>query len=340
MTSRFRSCCFVLLALPLSACGSSESDSGSGGSGGAPTCGPGSAAALMQCVEQQRLESDVATIAQPRPPGSAHWQAVQDLCADRFAQYGYEVERHQYATGVNVIGKRVGKTKPGEEVIISAHYDHIPNCPGADDNASGVAGLLETARVLAQREWDRTLIVACWDEEEKGLIGSRAYATRAEQQGETIVSMTSLEMIGYRDSSPDTQKVPAGFNLLFADEYSKIEDNQFRADFVAMVSVDGAAATANAMRAHADADGTPNALLMLDSAQAQSPLLGDLRRSDHASFWDHGYPAIMVTDTSNFRYAQYHCGDGDDVPSLLDFGFMTAVTRAQLGAHADVLGLP
>jgi Zn-dependent M28 family amino/carboxypeptidase len=165
-----------------------------------------------------RLQSDVVLIAEPRPPGSTHWQAIQDLCADRFQQYGFEVERHQYATGVNVIGKRAGSTTPGEQVIISAHYDHIPDCPGADDNASGVAAVLETARVLAGAAFDRTLVLACWDEEEDGLIGSEAYATRAAQNNETIVSMVSLEMIGYRSDS-NSQTTPAGFNLLFADEY-------------------------------------------------------------------------------------------------------------------------
>ncbi len=313
--------------------------SGSGGAGGSGGCAATSADALMECVEQTRLESDVKLIAQPRPPGSPHWQTVQDLCADRFEQYGFEVERQKYATGVNVIGRMAGQTLPQEQVIVSAHYDHIAGCPGADDNASGVAAVLETARVLSQAKFQRTLVVACWDEEEAGLIGSEAYAARAAQQGDNIINMVSLEMIGYRDDAPNTQSVPAGFNLLFGDEYAKIEDNQFRADFVAIVSIDSATTTANAIRSHAETSGPPTALLILDSAQAQSPLLADLGRSDHAAFWQYGFPALMVTDTSNFRYAQYHCTGGDDVPELLDFGFMAAITRADLGAQVDALGL-
>ncbi|MCA9592640.1 MAG: M20/M25/M40 family metallo-hydrolase [Myxococcales bacterium] len=329
---------FPLLALLLVGCGSESSSSPTTGSGGAAGAGgAGGAVSLESQVDAARLQSDVELIAKPRPPGSAQWQAVQDLCAERFAQYGFEVERQKYATGVNVIGRLAGKTKPAEQVIVSAHYDHISGCPGADDNASGVAGVLETARILSQAQYERSLVVACWDEEEAGLIGSEAYAARAAQQGDTVASMVSLEMIGYRDTAPNSQSVPAGFNLLFGDEYAKIEANQFRADFVAIVAIDSASTAANAMRSHAEPE-LPTALLLLDSAQAQSPLLADLTRSDHASFWQHGYPAIMLTDTSNFRYAQYHCIGGDDVPSLLDYGFMAAITRANLSAQVDVLG--
>lgn len=293
----------------------------------------------MQCVDQARLEADVTFVAAPRPPKSAHWQAVQDLCATRFEQYGFEVERHQYSTGVNVIGKRSGLDKPDEHVVVSAHYDHIANCPGADDNATGVAAVLETARVLENAKLARTLVLACWDEEEDGLIGAKAYAARAKSQGENVVSMTSLEMIGYKSDAPNTQAVPTGFNLLFAEEYAKLEQNQMRADFVAIVSIDAAAPLADALRTRAGAGGPPTVTLMLTASQAASPLLSDLGRSDHAAFWQQGYPALMLTDTSNFRYAQYHCGAGDDVPGLLDFAFMAGITRASVGAHLDVLGL-
>ncbi len=339
---------FCLVVANAAACGSEESakstasggatgTGGSGGSGGS-SCGA-SADAAMACVDQSRLQADVTFIAAPRPPKSGHWQAVQDLCASRFEQYGFEVERQKYATGVNVIGKRAGLSQPAEQVIVSAHYDHIADCPGADDNATGVAAVLETARVLEKAKLARTLVLACWDEEEDGLIGAKAYAARAKSQGDTIVGMTSLEMIGYKSDAPNTQSVPTGFDLLFADEYAKIEANDLRADFVAIVSIDSAAPLAKAFGARATAAGPPAVTLMLTQAQAASPLLSDLSRSDHAAFWQQGYPALMVTDTSNFRYAQYHCSAGEDVPSLLDFGFMTAVTRASVGAHLDVLGL-
>ncbi len=182
----------VALAITVAGgCGDSKAE-GSGGATSTTTgattstntgsCGTGSATAIADCVEQSRYEADLKFVAAPRPPGSAHHQAVRDLCAARFAEYGFTVEQHDYGTGSNVIGVLPGASD--ERVIVSAHYDSTDgSCPGADDNATGVAGVLETARVMATASLDRTLVVACWDEEEDGLIGSDAYAARAKQSG-------------------------------------------------------------------------------------------------------------------------------------------------------------
>ena len=293
----------------------------------------------MRCVDEARLKEDVAFIAAPRLPKSPHWQEVQDLCARRFAQYGFEVELHKYATGVNVIGTRVGRAQPDEQVIVSAHYDHIANCPGADDNATGVAAVLETARVLEGAALSRTLILACWDEEEAGLIGALAYAARAKESGDKIVAMSSLEMIGYKDDAANTQKVPAGFDVLFPQQYAAVAANAFRADFVSLVALDSAAPLADAFVRRSKEVGPPTSLITLTPEMAGSPLLSDLSRSDHAAFWLQGFPALLVTDSSNFRYAQYHCRNGDDVPGLLNFDFLAGITRASVGAHLDVIGL-
>src|SRR5205085_2928777 len=146
-------------------------------------CG-GSGPSAVELVDRAGFEADVISIAAPRTPRTPHWQAVQDLCADRFAALGYEVERHAYATGVNVIGVRTGTKLPAERIVVSAHYDSVPNCAGADDNGTGTAATLEVARVLSLQPHDRTLVVACWDEEERGLIGSSAYVARAKAAGD------------------------------------------------------------------------------------------------------------------------------------------------------------
>lgn len=302
------------------------------------SCGD-SSEAIAACVDEARLRADVNFVAKARVPGSAHWQAVQDLCAQRFAEYGFEVERHRYATGVNVIGERRGTGKPDEQVIISAHYDHIADCPGADDNATGVAAVLETARVLKGVELERTLRLACWDEEERGLIGALAYAARAKERGDKIIAMTSLEMIGYKSDAPDSQKIPTGFDVLFPQQYAAVAANQFRGDFVSLVGLDTVAALSEAFVQRAKQGGLPSSLITLTRDMATNPLLSDLSRSDHAAFWLQGFPSLLVTDSSNFRYAQYHCRNGDDVPGLLSFAFLTDVTRASVAAHLDLLGL-
>ena len=123
-------------------------------------------AELVNAVDGARYKADLDFISKPRPPGSAHWKAVQDRCASRFSELGYTVELHAYETGVNVLGVKAGAGRAGEQVVVSAHYDHIENCDGADDNGTGVAGLLETAGVLSKDRFDRTLVLACWDQEE------------------------------------------------------------------------------------------------------------------------------------------------------------------------------
>ena len=314
--------------------------SGSGGAGLTESCGSGSPAALAACVEQTRYVTDLTFLAQPRPPGSSHWQAVQDLCAQRFTELGMQVELHDYGSGVNVIGVLPGSSQPSERVLLSAHYDSTDDtCPGADDNATGVAALLESARVLASATFPRTLVVACWDEEEAGLIGSDAYAARAASQAEQILVAFVFEMIGYFSDAPDSQEIPVGFNIVFPDQIAELEARGNRGDFVAIVVDELGHDAANTLASFADSVGLENAVLPLAADQKGSPLFGDLRRSDHASFWDRDYPAMMLTDTSNFRNPHYHCYAGSDAVSDLNHDFSTRIVQSTVAAAADALGL-
>ena len=294
---------------------------------------------LGDCARQDRYEEDLRFIAQPRTPTSDHWQAVQDLCFDRFSQLGYATERVNYGTGINVVGRKPGLTIPDESVVIAAHYDHIPDCAGADDNATGIAGVFESARLLMQADFDRTLVVACWDQEEIGLIGSRAFVTDAVDRGERVVANFNYEMIGFIDNTPGSQAVPAGFDALFPEAFGKVEAGDFRGDFITIVGDDLADGPASALARHADRIGLRNAWLSVPASLKRSLLLSDLRRSDHASFWDADFPAMMITDTANLRYGNYHCADGPDDMSLLDHAFSRDVIAATVSASAEVLGM-
>lgn len=304
-----------------------------------PSCGTASPLELSQCVEPARYQTDLEAIAMPREPSSTHWQAVQDLCAARLEELGFTVERHAYATGVNVVGVRAGTSEPSREVLVAAHYDHIPGCAGADDNATGVAGALEVARVLSMASFPRTLVVACWDEEERGLVGSEAYAARAAGRGESIEAYFNFEMIGFTDPTPGAQRLPTGFESLFRDEAREVEANMYRGDFIAVIGDPASSATVGVLETYADRLGLPFVPLVVPESLLGSPLVGDLRRSDHASFWDEGYPAMMITDTSEFRYAAYHCTTGEDVSSNLDRTFSSLVASMTVAAAAETLGL-
>jgi Zn-dependent M28 family amino/carboxypeptidase len=310
--------------------------------GGEVVCGPDSPQALMACVEEERYVADLEFIAKERVPGSAHWQAVQDLCRDRLTELGYEVSLDPYATGVNVIGTKLGSTLPDQQVLLTAHYDHIADCPGANDNASGMAGLLEAARVLAQSETERTLIVACWDEEERGMVGSRDYADRAAARGDDIIIVYNLEMIGYKSDEPFSQNVPDGFDmffLIFKDEADKYYENEERADFLFWIADELAPYEAGLLATYGAEIGLPTIGGALPKGLTDTDLVADVRRSDHAPFWDHKIPAVMLTDTSEFRYPQYHCRNGLDVVDNLVHSFSAQIVTATVGASAEVLGL-
>jgi Zn-dependent M28 family amino/carboxypeptidase len=280
--------------------------------------------------EESRYLADLKFIAQaPRVGGSEQHAAVQKLCAARLAKLGYQVEWQRYGNGTNIIGRIPGRAHPEELVIVSAHYDTVPRSNGADDNGSGVAGLLETARLLAGKKHARTLVVAFWDGEEIGLLGSRAFARRAKESKAEIAGVYVYEMIGYRREEPGSQKVPVGFELLFPEAFTKLQENQFRANFIALVCDPRARRLASDIVDSAEQAGQPAVLLDVHPDRFVPP---DLMRSDHAGFWEEGFPAIMITDTAEFRNPNYHSLKGQDTIETVNSEFTLKVIAAVLAS--------
>ncbi len=311
-----------------------------GGAGMTGGCDKSTSFTIAGCVEKARLDEDVRFIAQPRTSFTPHWTAVQDLCRERFEQNGFTVEMHDYGSGVNVVGRLEGVERPTEEVLLSAHYDSTPGCEGADDNATGVAAVLEMARLASGTAFARTLVLACWDQEEVGLLGAGAYATRAVSQGQNILVMYSLEMLGLRSLEPNSQRIPPGFDLLFPMEIQTLMQNEFRADFLAIFPDTAAVPVAFRIGEHGNAVGLPNFVLEITDGLKNNPLARDVQRSDHARFWQVNIPAILVTDSSEFRNDNYHCRGGTrDTPDTLDYEFLKLNTQAVVGSVVDTLEL-
>jgi hypothetical protein len=307
---------------------------------GAPVgCGPSSPANLADCVDAAAYEEDVRFVADIRVPGDTHWLAVQEMCADRLEMLGYDLVLQDYGTGVNVLGFRPGTTRPNDIVLVGAHYDHIPGCLGADDNATGVGAVLEVARVLADVPTEQSLGIACWDQEELGLLGSTAFVTIGLGAGQAVTTYFNYDMIGITRHDPDTQAIPLGLDAIFPAQYAEIEANEFRGDFVTLIADDLAAAPVAAFEAHADARGLPNIAIVLSAALKLSDPVADLRRSDHAPFWFTDVPALFFTDTAELRHPNYHCIGAPDTPDALDFPFAADVVAASVGAIADTLVL-
>jgi Zn-dependent M28 family amino/carboxypeptidase len=194
---------------------------------------------------------------------------------------------------------------PREVILVGAHYDTAPGTPGANDNGSGVALLLEMGRLLKEARPARTLrLVAFANEEPPHFftedMGSRVHARRARGRGEDIVAMLSLETIGYYSDTPGTQAYPVPFGLLYPSA----------GNFLAVVgNLPSRPLVIAFLQAFMEATDLPV------EGVATFELIPGINWSDHWSFWKEGYPALMLTDTAPFRYPQYHTAE--DTPDRL-----------------------
>jgi len=296
-------------------------------------------AQLRDAVARTTYEPLVQELAALRTPHSPGWQAAQDRCAEVLTASGFTVERQDFGVGINVVGTKLGSGAQPDAVILGAHYDHIEGCTGADDNASGVAGVLEAARLLGAQAWDRDLIIACWDQEELGLLGSDAWVTA--HRAQAVAAYLNFDMIGVASDEPGSQVVPAALEAIAVDQVAVVHADGDRANFIALIADrEGSSDTVATFGAHADAIGLLHLDLTLDHLARSSSLTGDLRRSDHASFWAADKPAIFFTDTANFRYDGYHCYGAPDEVSRLNLDFAVQVVAATVGTAAELLGEP
>ncbi len=216
----------------------------------------------------------------------------------------------------NLVATIRGKTRPDEIVIVGAHYDSIWGSPGANDNASGVAALLTIANSLAAEDAsNRTIRFVAFVNEEppyfKTLgMGSHIHASRAKSKEENIVAMLSLETIGYYSDELNSQFFPYHLGLFYP----------WTGNFVGFVanrdSKDLLFESVATFRQHA--------LLPSEGLSAPGWITG-VDWSDHWSFWEESYPALMVTDTAPYRYPHYH--DGDDMLDKICFDCLTRVTQ-------------
>lgn len=287
-------------------------------------------------ARRARVEADVATVAIPRHPGSPGHAKVQRHVQTELERAGLKPTLEAFDGGTNVVARREGSRRPDEIIVLSAHYDHIPGCAGADDNASGVAVILEAARAI--RGGDRTLVIASWDREEDGLLGSAAWAATARGRGAKISLAISLDGVGYADRREGAQTLPPGADAVLPTVAKRLAENKYKGDFVVALGDTGAAPALAAFERFGTALGQP--AYGVELAGLSRLALLDAARSDHASFWLHGYPALLVTDTANFRNPRYHCGAGPDDKSTLDYDLLARVTSLVIATTEDALRAP
>jgi Zn-dependent M28 family amino/carboxypeptidase len=235
------------------------------------------------------------------------------------ANLGYVVERHPYeADGKavrNLIAELPGRERREEIIVVGAHYDTVPGSPGANDNGSGIAALLALARAYAGDAQGRTIrFVAFVNEEapyfQTEAMGSLVYARACRARQENIVAMLCLESIGYYSDEEGSQKIPPGLEGTFP----KV------GNFLTFV-------------------GNESSRYLVDAAKSafhsasKIPALGGVFPeevpgvgwSDHWSFWQAGFPAVMITDTASYRYPYYHLAT--DTPDKINLEKLEDATR-------------
>ena len=285
---------------------------------------------------KQRLQNHLSQIVRDRDPyfaASGHF-FVQQYIREQMQQWG-TVETHSFTVGGKTHDNLILNLPPkhsqaehgneggkgGSPILIGAHYDAVPGTPGADDNATGVAVLLELARAFAALPAKYPVRIVAFDMEEYGLLGSTQYAEDLKQQGQSLRLMLSLEMLGYCNSTPGTQGYPAPLERFYPN----------MGNFIALVGNLTTIGDLIQLRGNIRKSGTPCELLPVPN---RGLIVPQTRLSDHAPFWDRGYPAMMVTDTAFLRNPHYH--QPSDRIDTLDLDFLTGVCR---GLEVGIRGL-
>lgn len=286
----------------------------------------------MPAPDPRRLQEHVKALAGERHPliAPGALRRAEEYVADSLGELGLDVDRPAFEFGGdryrNVVGRLVGADPGRARLLLGAHFDSVPGSPGADDNASGVAALLECARLLRGRSLGRTVEFVAFNLEEpqEGVqnhrVGSRAYARAAAGAGVDYAGCFVLEMVGYTDSDPGSQGAPW---LLFWKDVPE------EGTFLAAVGNWKARRLLRAVR-RAAAEESPGLRIVTHRTPLRGWLLPVTRLSDHARFWDEGWPAVMLTDTAFLRNPHYH--QASDRPETLDYGFMARVVATAVGA--------
>jgi Peptidase family M28 len=246
----------------------------------------------------------------------AELNAAADFIENSFSRAGLRPRRDSYelrGQACHNIEAEISGARP-EIILIGAHYDSVFGSPGANDNGSGVAAMLALARRFAGRKTEHTLRFVAFVNEEppyflSGEMGSLVYAERCKARGDKISAMISLETIGYFSDAPNSQTYPSpGLGIFYPKVGNFI-------GFVANVHSRALLRRVIALfRKHA----------RIPSEGAALPwFVPGVSWSDQWSFWKHGYPGIMVTDTAPFRYPYYH--SANDTPDKLDYDRFTLV---------------
>lgn len=221
---------------------------------------------------------------------------------------------------------RPGQREELPPLLIGAHYDTVSGSPGADDNASGLVVLLEVASRLRGRCLLRPVWLVAFCLEEQDRLGSQAFASRLKAERRELAGAIILECVGFARSEAGSQQIPPGVPIAVPTQ----------GDFLAIVGNEASRALVTQLEQEAQKYANqlkPLSLVVPGRGEA----LPDTRRSDHASFWDAGYPAVVLTDTANFRNPHYH--RATDTVDTLNLEFLSKVVAMVTATAIHIAGV-
>jgi len=273
-----------------------------------------------------------------RSTGVDHLEATKDSIENAFENAGIFWQSFPFDFGnyeaKNIEGKLHGTTTDEEYLMVGGHFDTVFDSPGADDNGSAIVGMLEALRILKDYRFNKTIKFIGFDLEETGLDGSIQYTGNSLHPDETCNGFFDFEMIGFFSNEPMSQSLPTGFDLLFRNAFLELTADSFKGNFINVVgNTDNSMALQNSFESIGE-QYVPDLKILGLAAPGTGVLTPDLLRSDHASFWLAGIPALMITDGANFRNPNYH--GPDDVLDSLNFTFMSNVVKATIATIAEL----
>jgi aminopeptidase YwaD len=259
---------------------------------------------------------------------AAHYLSTQ------FAKSGWAVSDQLVSawgkTYRNVVAIKNPVWSPqGEELpplLIGAHYDTVSESPGADDNASGLVVLLEVASRLRMRPLVRPVWLVAFCLEEQDRLGSQAFASRLKAERRELAGAIILECVGFAKSEAGTQQAPAAVPIAVPTQ----------GDFLAIVGNEASRSMVLQLEQEARRCAAQLKTLSL-VVPGRGEAMPHTRRSDHASFWDAGYPAVVLTDTANFRNPHYH--RETDTVDTLNLEFLSDVAATVTATVIQIAGV-
>jgi len=254
-------------------------------------------------------------------------RGTADYLRQQFTSLGLTTVSHEFSAWGRIYENVIATTPHDRDssaapLILAAHYDTVIGSPGADDNASALAVLLDVARQVVNVRFQRPVRLIAFCLEEENLLGSRAYAAHLTSTQQSILGAIVLECVGYTRDEEGSQKIPPGVPVTVPTV----------GNFLAVIGNQGSHALTMVVE-QAMKSRIPVVPLVVPG---NGELLPDTRRSDHTSFWEQGFPAVMLTDTANFRNPNYH--QPTDTIETLNLYFMGQVADGIVAAVMELAG--